>query len=121
MKPLTGEERAWQLLWEAKFAIDKMTSLGEQLDHNRIWDLERLVREARDVSARIQARKWQEQSIAEHGSHMTFGCGDIGSCCEDMVYHANRLQRVITCEFNDRTLVARPGMTPEQVYKEGWQ
>lgn len=94
-------------------SIDEMTQA-------ELRDCETACRERRGVLQLLARREYQVKNMRDSRLEAEPGAS-IHGYCEDMVYHARRLNACITGKFNDSELEAFPDSSPHDMERGYFQ
>jgi hypothetical protein len=85
--------------------IDSMTI-------DELHRLENAIHEKRMGLERIRSREWQAADLEKPDAEPVTWLGEIGHFCEDIVYHAKRLNRPVRGKYNSTPITAYPDSSP---------
>lgn len=90
-----------------------------RLDEHSVRQLRHRMEDVERGIQKIKRRARQEKYISENPGKLECWVGDIATFCEDLVFHAHRVGRDVSGEFNGIVLVATPKSTAAEV-REVW-
>lgn len=87
----------------------------DQATENELHKLENMCHDVRRAKLHTRMRQLQIAEVDRDPSATFQWLGEIGTFCEDLCFHAKRLNRNITGKFNGTEIIAYPDSSPKDL------